>query len=175
MRQENIWYHGSNKNFTQFDLNKSGQNFKINNLIGIYLTDEIDVAKQYGSIIYTVQVNSFNIRNPISSKTITISIDEFIKFIDSFGNKGKQLYKDLGYNEYNKEDKESAILDLFIWETDLEILSKIFEYIEVKPKLFLENLLNLGYTHCLIKDDKQINANTLLVFKQPQIISKIKL
>ena len=59
-----ILYHGSNKHFKEFNRVNRGSNRTASgfNTSGIFLTDDINFAKQYGDIIYTVEVDDASLK-----------------------------------------------------------------------------------------------------------------
>lgn len=64
-KYENIWYHGSGKDFDKFDVNSTRVN-RGTNVAGIYLTKDEDEAREYASrsggvgFVYEVQHNAHN-------------------------------------------------------------------------------------------------------------------
>jgi hypothetical protein len=57
---DNIWFHGSNNKFDEFDLTSNNKTYREIDLPVWFFTKDLDYAKTYGKYIYQVKLNVHN-------------------------------------------------------------------------------------------------------------------
>lgn len=119
------WYHGTNKNFEKFDINKFGQNEPKGDYVGksIYFSDCPEVASRYGKHIFEVELsiknpliisNSFNYDDFIKDIAISDNVPNSLRFSDSTARMVTWI-KHTSQEErakYTKEKGFDSLLDL---------------------------------------------------------------
>jgi len=103
-KQDNIWYHGSRYLFNTFDKNKIGITSDYGTLgVGIYLTDNKDLAKHYATQSGYVYTCKINVKNPLVIDSIEKERDlsrATYNGIEELANKlGLSLSEDSTYND----------------------------------------------------------------------------
>ena len=153
------YYHGSPNKFEIFDYNKIRTNGSSEGL-GFYFTDNIDIAKGYGSdgYLYCVKLKG---KKPLSDNEKTITKDDlkmyieelhmFTNFLDNYGEieySGYDYVLNLALDsEYNYND------------TDTEIISSIYNAVGENEKTITLLYELLGYDHILSKPTWGENQN----------------
>lgn len=144
-------YHGDNHNTRKLDpkLMKNGNNQEG---VGIYFSDDIDVAKFYGKDVISIDINEkdfVNSRGPISvvgrNKIINMMLD--LRKIDD-----EEFYyyiTDWGVELSEPEDvTDDMIADLYPYMKDEEVRNW---QIDMGEKFGVEDFVRIWNKHCKIK------------------------
>ncbi len=76
-----ILYHGSNADFTDFQIQTSKDKSLLKEGYGIYMIDNKDFAKSYGSIVYSVEFNDNDLIDFTSERVVIALINKLSKQI----------------------------------------------------------------------------------------------
>lgn len=158
-----VLYHGTPNEFTQFNYDFIGTNGTAFGK-GFYLTDDINIAKSYTGDNGNVMELYANITNPMSLKEITISKNDFKKFVSEIAKQDEYWiydYGDVDREGFNKVlnyavnlnyDGETNDVDLIHgilntstlgWEEGFRVLNKILGYDGVIANEFGEGKSNV--------------------------------
>lgn len=158
-----VLYHGTPNEFTQFNYDFIGTNGTAFGK-GFYLTDDINIAKSYTGNNGNVMELYANITNPMSLKEITISKNDFKKFVSEIAKQDEYWiydYGDIDREGFNKVlnyavdlnyDGETNDVDLIHgilntstlgWEEGFRVLNKTLGYDGVIANEFGEGKSNV--------------------------------
>jgi hypothetical protein len=114
---QNVWYHGSSKNFNKFDLSAVRAN-RGTNVSGIYLTKDEYLAREYASkdgsgqgYVYEVQHDSHRSFTENKDKFTDEMLDEYVKLLAQHTNYSEEWARNSLVPEVQKTGKLKADLD----------------------------------------------------------------
>lgn len=115
-KYENIWYHGSSKNFDKFDLEAVRAN-RGTNVAGIYLTKDEDLARDYASrsggtgFVYEVQHEAHNPFVEGKNEFTDEMMNKYVELLVKHTNYNEKWARESLVPEAQKHNKLKADLD----------------------------------------------------------------
>lgn len=153
-------YHGSDTNFTVFDLTKLGKNTG-DKIFGIWTTSDVNYASQYAS--KNLIEGYVDIKKPLSFEGKTINIDEFSEVLSSFADKiNKPILKN---KEATKRIYKNSVDDVDFYTKVTQSIPKnewVNFNVEVKNKMGYDGLIleNGDNTIAVAFESNQIKSIT---------------
>lgn len=174
-----ILFHGSPNHFYEFNINKDFLNTRPENLvegIGIYLTDNKEIAENYGKYLYHVIVNKKNILDFTKKETIKNIIKETEKEV-------KKTYKNFNFKKYIKNISEliENVVDGYLSISFYKEINNLLDSNEVFYIDFQEDVENIfeiiektikKYTNNYIIKYKDNNLGYVYIYKNPEDVSQ---
>lgn len=169
-------YHGSNRLFKEFKISKELKNFGEDVLaegIGIYMTENKNVASSYGAYIYEIEVDEKNIFDATSEEEIINIIRKVSNLVDFDIENMIDIYDlcegikegDLSVTELYKEindlldSKEELYINYADRVEDYEngLFGQIEKaYLNLLPSIIKYNDKSLGVVYICKKDENKI-------------------
>lgn len=143
-KHDTIYYHGTNSNFSKFDVNKLGTEGNDEYGPGIYFVNNPEFAKDFGENVHKVTFHNVN----LITENQPVNINELIKFmnfvpreyVDSFvenyggDSNNPNSVKEIIRENFNGIDKQDAFLEL--WGHSM---------LNFNSRIFYNAMLKLGY------------------------------
>ncbi len=128
-----ILYHGSNTDFTGFQIQTSKDKSLLKEGYGIYMIDNKDFAKSYGNIVYSVEFNDSDLIDFTSEKVVMPLINKLSKQIKI--NLSKFI---------DVQDISEGVVDGFLSSSELVI--EIINLLDSNEKFYMlyQNEINNG-------------------------------
>lgn len=161
-------YHGTDTKFTVFNYDYLGKNGTANGK-GFYLADDINVAKSYSDGKNLIEAY-VDIQKPLSIGKTTISVNEYIKFLETVNDKTNgRLFSDYGDGEKIQKDSKqyNEIINQFKEEynyggDDVDLVLSILNSANITLEDGYRLLKNtLGYDGIIVETNYKDNGNTI--------------
>lgn len=137
-----VLYHGSDKVFNEFIIDKKFARYQENDLsqgYGIYMAEDCEFCKSYGSNIYTIIVDEKNIFNTMSKRAVRSIIKKVENIV------GVDILYNIDFDNIFKKISagETTVHDLYI---------ELNSYLENNEMFYFENEYLFTYEEdCLTK------------------------
>lgn len=176
-----ILYHGTNKIFEEFKINKELSNFRYSELmegLGVYMTTSKEIASGYGQYIYEVEIDDKDIFDSTSkeemidiirmiSKRVDFDIESMIDVsdlcdgVESGDISVSELYKEINDLLDSNEELYIRYSDRLTYDDD-DLFNQIEEaYLDIIPSVIKYYDKGLGIVYICKKNEEKIYVKSI--------------